>query len=306
MAANLFNKYIWLAETIYSAGRITRREIDSRWARASINDLEQSRIPETTFHRWKQEAEELFGLIIDCHKPTNTYFIANSDDITANRLQQWLLNSFSVSALVRDSQNIKNSILLEDMPSDARYLTPLIEALKQRRVMHVSYRRFDAAEPYDFFMKVYCLKAFKQRWYMVGESSMHNGEVRVYALDRILDLSPVEQYYTIPEDFDGQTFFSDYYGVWLGDMKAEKVVIRTTFRSAQYLRSLPLHHSQKELKPLDGETHQFGFQYYIAPTFDFIQELRTHGSDLKITEPQWLADRFVTLAKEMLSVYNND
>ena len=34
----LFQRLIWLIDTIYSAGNITREEIDRRWAHAAYND----------------------------------------------------------------------------------------------------------------------------------------------------------------------------------------------------------------------------------------------------------------------------
>ena len=34
-AAMLFNRYVWLVDTIYRAGRITFEEINERWRRSS-------------------------------------------------------------------------------------------------------------------------------------------------------------------------------------------------------------------------------------------------------------------------------
>lgn len=48
-SAILLNKYIWLIDTIYSAGHITRDEIDRRWCRSLLSEDEMS-IPPRTFH----------------------------------------------------------------------------------------------------------------------------------------------------------------------------------------------------------------------------------------------------------------
>ena len=37
-AATLFNRYVWLVDTIYRAGRITFEEINERWQRSSLNE----------------------------------------------------------------------------------------------------------------------------------------------------------------------------------------------------------------------------------------------------------------------------
>jgi predicted DNA-binding transcriptional regulator YafY len=70
--------------------------------------------------------------------------------------------------------------------------------------------------------------------------------------------------------------------------------------STRYLRLLPLHHSQKEVKTLNGNVY---FEYFIAPTFDFIQELRTHGTDIRIMEPESLVEVFRNEAKKAYQLY---
>lgn len=49
------------------------------------------------------------------------------------------------------------------------------------------------------------------------------------------------------------------------------------------LRTLPKHHSQKEIKT----TKQYSdFEYFMAPTFDFRQEILREGSELEVLEPE--------------------
>ena len=48
MAKNLLNKYVWLVDTIYRAGKITYEEISRRWL---DNDLSEGKpLPLRTFH----------------------------------------------------------------------------------------------------------------------------------------------------------------------------------------------------------------------------------------------------------------
>ena len=66
MAASLFNRYIWLVDTIYRAGYISREEIDRRWARSQYNDLHEPGIPARTFHRHKEAIRDIFDIEIRC------------------------------------------------------------------------------------------------------------------------------------------------------------------------------------------------------------------------------------------------
>lgn len=58
--AYLFNCYIWLLNTI-ARGPISRAAIDEKWAHSSVNEYKQVYLPETTFHRWRNTVELLFG-----------------------------------------------------------------------------------------------------------------------------------------------------------------------------------------------------------------------------------------------------
>jgi len=301
MAASLFTRYIWLTDVIYSAGKITREEIDRRWAHSAHNEEHSSRIPERTFHRWRIGVEQTFGLIIRCDKSQGSvYYIENVEEINNSETYQWMLRTFAVTNLVQESQRMQDKILLEDMPSDARFLLPIMEAIRDGHVLSMTYQRFDAKEAHTFEVEPYCMKVFKQRWYMLGRSSVHPDELRVYSLDRVQAIQVLDKTYSIPKRFDAETYFSDYYGVWTGDEKAEKVVIRVTAAAANYLRSLPLHHSQKEMERKEDYSQ---FEYWIAPSYDFVQELRTHGANLQVLSPQWLADKMRREAEQVLALY---
>ena len=77
MAAGQFNKYIWLVDTISSAGRISREEIDKRWARSVLNEKGESGLPERTFFRYKNAVEDMLGIEIKCDRATGgLYYIA--------------------------------------------------------------------------------------------------------------------------------------------------------------------------------------------------------------------------------------
>ena len=69
-----FRQYIWLADTIYSAGHITREDINRKWRDNSlVNPDETLEIPERTFHNWKHAIEDLFELCIECDRRTGKY-----------------------------------------------------------------------------------------------------------------------------------------------------------------------------------------------------------------------------------------
>jgi hypothetical protein len=62
MAKNLFDRYIWLVDTIYQAGKITFEEINECWLR---NDLSEGKeIPLRTFHNQRTAIEDICKLYL--------------------------------------------------------------------------------------------------------------------------------------------------------------------------------------------------------------------------------------------------
>ena len=66
MAKDLFNRYLWLVDTIYRAGTITLDEINRKWLQCEMSNGEE--IPNRTFHNHRKAIEELFDINIECDR----------------------------------------------------------------------------------------------------------------------------------------------------------------------------------------------------------------------------------------------
>lgn len=300
-SALLFRCYIWLTETIYTAGYITRQEIDEKWARnTSLNHHNESRIPERTFHNWKNAIEDMFQIVIRCDRSRNrAYYIENRDDLKHDDVRAWMLNTFAVNTLINDSQDLKRQILFEQIPSGQRFLAPVIEAMRDKVVLRMTYQSFSKTHPSTFTVKPYCVKVYRQRWYMLGKSEV--SELRMYSLDRIVELQPTGKHYRLPANFDAEAYFAHMVGVSDAMNKPEIVTIRVSRKQADYLRTLPIHDSQHE----EERNKDYSiFRYFVVPNFEFVQELRAQGSALQVLEPQWLADRMKSDSEKVTDLYN--
>lgn len=298
MAAHQVNVYFWLIDTIAS-GRLTREDINRRWAHCRYNDSHESIFPERKFHRYKEEIQEIFDVEIRCNRSQNYYYIDNKDDISGGFTRKWLLNAMAVHSMMDQAQEMNDCILYEDIPEGTQYLSLIVDAIKQRNQLCFTYHSFHQDKQYELILSPYCLKVFKQRWYVAGCPSTHPNETRIYALDRVSDMCPTDLQFDYPNDFNAKEFFAPYYGVFR-DQKPTKIIIEATQKSAKFLRLLPLHASQKEVRQFQGNTF---FEYFVAPTFDFIQELRTHGTDIRVREPEELVKFFRQEAEKAYQMY---
>ena len=303
MSVSQHKKYVWLVDTIRSAGKISRKEIDRKWASARINDNHESRLPDSTFFRYKNDVEELFDIEILCDRSKGLYYIDDSD--INSQTKQWLLSQFAVSQSLDASRELRDRILYEPIPEGTEYLTTIVNAMRDSKWLKVSHLRFDSKElPHIFLLAPLCLKVFKQRWYVLGFTEETDGSrktpkdaPRLYALDRVKHMETTEKTFRLPRNFDPQSYFAGYYGVFLGkQFTPQPIRARFTESAVPFVRSLPLHHSQKEVEPCV-------FEWFVAPTLDFVQQLRTYGSEIEILAPDSLRQTFAEEARNILKKY---
>lgn len=303
----LFQKYLWLLSTLVSNGSLTFKEINDLWSKSSINCDKEESIPRRTFFRMKNAIESIFDVIIDYNPQTRRYGL--SGDMPDKSLSEWMLETMSVSNFILSNKELKDRIIIEESPSAASNLSVIIQAMKSCNIISFSHHSFFKDNPKKEEVEPLCIKSFRRRWYMLGKTRKGN-DISIYPLDRIYDLKETDLRFTMPKDFNAERYFKDYYGV-LMDKKPEKILLWTTSLRAKYIRTLPLHHSQKEIETvretstLENNGHSL-FEYYVAPTFDFIQELRSLGPEVKVIEPQYLADILRRNALQVADLYENN
>lgn len=293
-ASELFTRYIWLVDTIYRAGAISRQEINRRWADSVYNVNGESEIPHRTFHRHKEAVKQLFGIEIVCdHGGDRLYRIANAEEMAQDGLRSWLLNSFSINSLLQESRNLRGRILFEEVPSGDRFLTTFIEAMRDNKRVLITHRSFSRQAAVTTELEPLCLKLSRQRWYLLA-NRLPERDMRVYGLDRISNVETTQSTFALPRYFDAEAIFSQSVGVMLNP-NPELVSLRVKGLDRDYLRTLPVHHSQKEVERTDEASV---FTYYVRPTYDFIQKLLSFGANVEVLKPQWLRQRIKVLLRK--------
>ena len=302
MSQNLLNKYVWLVDTIYRHKFISFERINELWLE---NDMSEGlKIPKRTFHTWIHEVEEMFGLVIMCERKGGyNYYIENAEEIRQGGLRNWLLNTISTGNLLIENQQLKDRILLEEVPSVKDHLSPILAAMKADTTLLVTYQSYWRDESSTFELEPYCVKLFKQRWYLVGRSPYYN-QIRVYALDRIQDLETLEKKFKMPKKFNPKAFFEDYYGIIANEnAQVETVRLKVSANQSNYLRSLPLHPSQKEVEK--GEGYSI-FELRLCPEFDFQQEILSQTPEIEVLSPEWLREEIAGKVKALLGKYTQN
>lgn len=300
MAQYLINKYVWLVETIYKAKEITFKELKEEWS-ANQDMSEGLDLSLRTFHKWRNACEEIFGINIECKRTSGyIYSIDNAEEIENGGLKSWLLNTISVSNVLIENQSLKDRILLEEIPSGKEYLSAILNAMKRKRLIHITYYNYWRDDKREHYVMPLCVKLFRQRWYMVGKWSTRM--IGIFCLDRIMDLRLSPHTFKYPEDFDPEIYFEGCFGVIAGvDIKVEQVVLKVSASQANYLRDLPMHKTQHEKECYDEYSI---FELYIRPTYDFQQEILWNGEEIEVLKPAWLRKEIADRIELMWNKYN--
>ena len=297
MAKDLFNRYIWLVDTIYRADGITFEEINEKWLRNSMS--EGLDLPLKTFHNHRKAIEDMFDINIVCDKRGGyKYYIENADDMEKGGVRTWLLNTFAVNNLINESHHLKRRIVFEQIPSGQNFLTPVIEAMRDGMSIEIKYKSFWRQDEYTTEVEPYFVKVFKQRWYLIARNKIKDA-IRIYALDRIHALSQTGNAFVMPKDFSPEEYFYNSFGIISQDNCPPEIVeLKVYGTQKEYFRTLPLHHSQEEVENADGYSI---FRYYLSPTYDFIQEILSHGCEVEVLSPQHLRDEVRSHAATIVS-----
>ena len=77
--------------------------------------------------------------------------------------------------------------------------------------------------------------------------------------------------------------------------------IEPQLQNIGYLRTLPLHASQREL----ASTEEYAdFEYNLRPTFDFKQELLAQGDEVEVLEPAEFRKEMKDIVLQMVKRYS--
>jgi hypothetical protein len=282
MVTELLQKYIWLVQTFIRAGErgLSLGEITDKWERRF--DSEYSR---RTFNNHREAVEEVFGIRIECNRSSNRYFIRYTDDVSdENAESAWLINTFTVNNMLRlGKERLSGRVSVEDIPSGHLHLTAVMEAMTEGQKLRISYMKYTSSQAESLTLHPYAVKEFAKRWYLVAHCEERNA-LRVYGLDRIMGLEVIDGKFKMPSGFDVDELFATSFGTYIPEGKAELITFRTTAKEARFLRDLPLHASQEELKGSDKE--HVTFSIFVYPNESLIMEFCKHGSRLEVLSPE--------------------
>ena len=172
--------------------------------------------------------------------------------------------------------------MFEDIPSGNEYLLEVLKAMRENRVLAVTYQDYYDKGPRDILLEPYCVRVFRQRWYVVG---VMENEPQGEEPTELTNQGRIRRYALEPEEYDVETISLKVYDI---------------NHRRDYLRSLPLHHSQREIE----QTANYSvFELRLAPTYDFVQAILSMGDEVEVLTPDYVRQEVRHRVQEMHQRY---
>lgn len=284
----LFKEYIWLVNTIYHAKRISLAEINAKWADTDMSGgVEMAR---TTFNRHKSAIEDIFGIFIECDRRNGyEYYIGNPRVLKDDTVQNWMLSTLSLGNVISESMSLQDRIVAERIAVNNTMLTLIINAMKSGHRLNIRYRQYGSPQSYWTGTSPYCLKLFRQKWYLLGK--LFANKFMVFSLNKIEEVKVQESTFKTDKDFNPAEFFAPYFGVMIDeDLPTTNITIRAYGDERYEISDVPIHKSQM-LKAVNPAEDYADFELTLKPTPDFIDYLLSKIGRLKVLGPQEVIDK---------------
>ncbi len=293
---------IWLIETIQRFNHITLEELQSEWLDSSMNEKGEE-LNRRTFFNDKNAIEDTLGIEIN-YVPGDGYTIPDKDEEGFNigRIQDRLISSLSLTSSVQDPQ-IRKRIHIQRESDGLKHMNIILDSMRRSETVKIEFKEFYETDYRLIEVKPYGIKFFDYRWYLVGPST-DSKQIRLYSLDKIKSIEQTKNSFVYDRNFSMDAFFNDYYGVVLYEenkkVKPEFILLKVWEREIPYFRSLPLHHTQQEVKKSKSWSL---FSYYMAPTWDIERRLLQCNDHVEVIEPQSLRDQMIEHAENITRLY---
>ncbi len=263
-------------------------EIATYLERQSVLEDYDFTISTRTFKRDTEDILSLYSIEIKYNFTDKVYFIEDEGNPTKS---DRLLEAFDTLYVLNMTEDLSKYIHLEPIrPKGTDNLYGLIHAIKNRLQIKFKYEKYWEDTITNRLVEPYCLKEFKNRWYLIAKDS--NGKYpKTFALDRMTDLEITNIRFSIPASFDMHELFRYCYGIITPtDQQPEEVILSFDPDQGKYIKSLPLHETQEILEDNDDEL-RIKLKVYI--THDFIMELLSYSNNVKVLQPKSLTNRLM-------------
>jgi len=180
-------------------------------------------------------------------------------------------------------------------------LTLLHRALAERRQVRIRYVTASrGGKVKERVVEPYHIMPYGRSWHLIAYDHLRQ-EVLQFKIDRVQEAELLETTYTIPADFDIDTYLGDAWGLMRGAAREpERVVLLFEPEAGRWVAEEIWHKSQiSEMLP-DGRVL---VKFYVGITPEMVNWLLYYGNRVQVLEPEWLREQVVEEHRRAAGIY---
>jgi proteasome accessory factor B len=297
------SKLIYFKRYLYVIDRLRSRPCSfSELQDHVMHKLEQDDIDTTfeyairTFERDKKDITTLFGIVIQYNRKDKTYAI-DEEEIEDQSVTR-MIDAFSIHHALQEGNKFSPSVFLEKRKSlGTEHIYGVIHAIQNLYLLQFTHQKHWEHFGTQREVKPIAIKESQQRWYLVALDKKDD-TIKTFGLDRISNLKITDTKFK-PFPYNVEKEFQHAFGVETY-ASAEKVVLEFSKQQGNYIKTFPLHNSQRIVTETEDAII---LEIYIHTTNDIIMELLKYGSNVKVIAPISLQKEIKKRISEMSNLY---
>ena len=261
-------------------------------------------ISKRTLERDFEQIRFEFGIEISYDRGQNGYFIDQENSLNTDSFLRFLEIVNTAELLTESLKESKDTLdyISFESHGDLRgieHLKPILKAIKEHRKLSFLHENFSSGKKKAYQLQPYLLKEYQNRWYVVG-SLGDRDEFRTFGIDRIHELKVHDELFKAAKQITPLELFEHTVGLTYSYHEQQEVLLSFTPFQAKYVKSLPLHKSQKVVSESKEEVN---ISLDIIPNYELKQKIMMLGENVKVLKPQWLADEIKDSLQKSLKNY---
>ncbi len=231
------------------------------------------------FSRDRMVIAEVFGIEIEYVRPLG-YMISREVENPIVRYEQ-LFEDFDFLTSLRPEDRTHPFIYPEyHRGAGSLCLGEMLYAIKNCHPVKFDYHLVRQNLKAHYVVNPCFLKENQERWYI---GAMDRGELKFFALDRISNPEILHERMFARPNIDVDALWRDCYGIWDDlEQPVEDIVLRYSRLDGEFVKRVPLHHSQKILSDTPEE---LTISVRLRISNDFIMALLARSGSVEILEP---------------------
>lgn len=292
-----YKRYLYIVDRLKSVPSNFQDLHKYVMARLANDDLDTNFEYSTrTFDRDKKDILDLFGILVQYNRKDKVYYIEEEiEDPSVSRM----IEAFSIHQALKEGNKIAPSIYLESRKaSGTNLINGILYAIQNNFQITFTHTKFWDMEITQRTVKPIAIKESQHRWYLIAQDC-EDGSIKNFGFDRISDFKISDNKFKRVV-FDVEKAYQHAFGIETYE-PVQKVVLQFSWQQGNYIKSFPLHTSQKIITDTENK---LVIELHIHPTNDIVMELMKYGSDVEVIEPPKLKNEIKKRISQMMKIYS--